>query len=65
MNIQDINWSIILPILIVQATLLIIALVDCIRAEETKGPKALWIPVILIVSILGPVLYFVIGRRND
>ncbi|WDL98397.1 PLDc N-terminal domain-containing protein [Alicyclobacillus sp. ALC3] len=56
--------SVILPIAFVELLLLIVALVDCIRAEATNGPKWLWIIVIIVIEIIGPVLYFVFGRKN-
>ncbi|MDI7742638.1 PLD nuclease N-terminal domain-containing protein [Lysinibacillus fusiformis] len=62
---NGIPWGLIAPILGIQLLLMVIALVSCIREEKTNGPKWLWILVILFINILGPVLYFVIGRRND
>lgn len=61
----EINWGIFMPLLVIQAILIIIALVDWIRTEETNGPRWLWLLVILFISMLGPVLYFVIGRRQQ
>lgn len=61
----EMNWGIIMPLLIIQMILTIIALIDWIRTEETNGPKWLWLLVILFISMLGPVLYFVIGRRQQ
>jgi hypothetical protein len=60
----DINWAIVTPIIILQAILTIAALVSCIKQEETNGPKFLWIIIILFINILGPILYFVVGRKN-
>lgn len=60
----DINWAIVTPIIILQAILTIAALVSCIKQEDTNGPKWLWIIIILFINILGPILYFVIGRKN-
>jgi hypothetical protein len=62
---EGINWGLIAPILIIQFILLIVALVDLTRIEKTNGPKMLWIFIILFVNIIGPILYFVFGRRND
>lgn len=61
----DINWGLILPILILQVVLMLFALVSCIKQEETNGPKWVWILSILFISLFGPILYFVIGRKND
>lgn len=61
----DINWALLAPLLIIQFILIIVALVDLIKASETNGPKWLWAVIIVFVNILGPVLYFIIGRRKD
>lgn len=62
---EGINWALIAPILIIQSILLIVALVDLTRIEKTNGPKLLWIFIILFINIIGPILYFVFGRRNE
>jgi hypothetical protein len=56
---------ILIPILIIQLILLIVSIVDLIRIEKTNGPKWLWALIILFINIIGPILYFVIGRRNE
>lgn len=62
---NGIPWGAFAPIIVLQLILMIIALVSCIKEEKTNGPKWLWVLVILIIGIIGPVLYFVVGRRND
>ncbi len=62
---NGIPWGAIAPILVLDLILRITALVSCIREEKTNGPKWLWILIILIINLIGPVLYFVVGRRND
>lgn len=61
---ETINWAILLPILIIQFVLILVAIVDLIRIDKTNGPKWSWLLLILFTNIIGPVLYFVIGRRN-
>lgn len=61
---ESINWAIFAPIIVIQLILLIIAIIDLVRTENTNGPKWLWALIILFINILGPILYFVIGRRN-
>lgn len=56
--------EVILPLIIIQILLMVIALISCIRSK-TNGPKWLWIVIVMIFSIVGPVLYFVIGRKNE
>lgn len=59
-----INWRVIAPLIVIQLILMIIALIACIRAEETNGPKWLWVLIIIFVNVFGPILFFVIGRRT-
>lgn len=51
-----------IPILLIQLALMIAALVDLIRREKTKGPKWLWVLIILFFNMIGPIIYFVVGR---
>lgn len=51
-----------IPILILQVGLLVAALVDLVRRERTRGPKWLWALIILFVSFIGPIAYFMLGR---
>lgn len=56
---------IIAPLIVIQLVLMIIALVLCIKAERTRGPKVMWILIIIFGNILGPVAYFIFGRSHD
>lgn len=60
-----INWGILLPFLIIQTVLIIVAFIDWIKLEKTNGPKWVWLLIILFVSTFGPILYFIFGRRRD
>lgn len=56
---------ILLPILAIQLGLMITALVHLLRHKAVKrGSVALWAVVIVLVNIIGPVLYFLIGRED-
>lgn len=64
-DLQAIPWPLVLPLLIIQFVLSVIALIDLIKYKETKGPIWIWAVIILFVSILGPILYFTIGRKQN
>jgi hypothetical protein len=51
-----------IPILILQLGLMIGALIDVIKREKTKGPKWMWILIIVLVNLFGPIAYFIAGR---
>lgn len=62
---MDINWTLLIPIIILQLTVQIIALVDLFRQKEMdKTKKIIWFFVIILFNIVGPVVYFVIERRE-
>lgn len=61
---MELNWALIAPLFFVQFILMIVALIDLIKIKKTNGPKWLWVIVVLFVSTLGPILYFIIGRKE-
>ena len=52
------------PLFIIQLILLVVALIDLRRVKATRGPKWMWIFIILFVNIVGPIVYFVVGRKT-
>ncbi|AAP27122.1 MULTISPECIES: PLDc N-terminal domain-containing protein [Bacillus] len=55
---------IILPVIAVGALLVLIAFIDLYRHRKTRKNVLVWTFIILFVNILGPILYFVIGRKD-
>ncbi|MBK5109362.1 MAG: PLDc_N domain-containing protein [Anaerolineales bacterium] len=54
-----------LPLLIVEIGLLIIALVDLIRRENVKHlPKWAWAVIIIVLNFIGPIAYLIVGREE-
>lgn len=62
---QSIPWKLILPLIVIQLLLMGIALIDIKRSHEVNGPKLVWVLIVLFISMLGPVLYFILGRRQS
>ena len=54
----------IIPIVLLQLILMVVALVDLSKREKTRGPKWLWVIIIIVGELLGPIVYFVIGREE-
>jgi len=52
------------PLVAIQLALLIFALLDLRKRTRTRGPKWMWVLVILFVNIIGPIIYFAIGREE-
>lgn len=62
---EGLELSLIVPLFVISGLLHLFALISCIKAEETNGPKWLWVLIILFVSLFGPILYFVLGRKQQ
>lgn len=61
----DVNLILLLaPLIIIQFILIIVALVDLFKTKETLGPKWLWLLIIVLITTIGPILYFIIGRKR-
>ena len=55
-----------IPLLIIEIALLIIALVDLIRREQVKYfPKWVWAVIILVINFIGPIAYLIVGREES
>lgn len=62
---NDIPWGLVAPILGLQAILIIVALIDLIRIPATNGPKWVWALIIVLGNLIGPILYFILGRKSE
>ncbi len=62
---QGVSWGLIAPLFVIQLMLLIIALIDLSKITKTNGPKWIWALVIIFMNILGPIIYFIVGRRQS
>lgn len=57
------NIALIAPLLIIQFLLIVIAIIDLVKIDKTNGPKLLWFVIIICISMIGPVAYFIFGRK--
>jgi hypothetical protein len=55
------------PVVLVQLGLLVLALRDLLRPERlVRGDsKLMWGLIIVVVNIIGPILYFAVGREEE
>jgi len=54
-----------IPLLLIQFVLMIFALLDIARRERLRGPKWVWVVVVIFINIIGPLIYFVLGREEE
>jgi magnesium-transporting ATPase (P-type) len=62
---QTINWGLIAPLILIQLILVLAAVIDLIKIKHTNGPKWVWLLVVLVINLIGPILYFIFGRRQN
>ena len=53
------------PVILLELVLVFFALRDLTRRDRVNGPKWLWALIIVLIQLFGPMLYFVIGRRDE
>lgn len=55
-----------IPVIIIELTLAIVALIHVLRHPKYRfGNKVLWILVVLCIQIVGPIVYFAFGRGEE
>ncbi len=61
----DILSPVILPIIAIILLLIIFALVDLYRNKSRRKNVLVWTIIIILVIPLGPILYFILGRKDS
>lgn len=55
-----------IPVAIIELTLAITALIHVLRHKNYRfGNRIFWAIIVLVVQIIGPILYFTIGKGDD
>ena len=52
---------VLVPVFILQAVLFIVALVSILKKKVPTADKVIWLLVVLLVNIIGPIVYFAVG----
>jgi hypothetical protein len=54
-----------IPLFLIEIGLMIVALMDVVRRERVRGGnKVVWILVIVLISMIGPIVYLLFGREE-
>jgi hypothetical protein len=55
-----------IPMFLIQLAIMVVALVDLAKRKRVKGDnKVLWVLVIILVNLIGPIIYLVWGRNTE
>lgn len=57
-------WQILLVFGVLGLILPIVALIDIIKSQFNGNDKLIWVLVVLFLSFIGAILYFIIGRKQ-
>ena len=59
-------WALLAPLILLELLLVVFALVDVVRRDprQVRGNKTVWILVIILVGTIGPICYFIVGRKE-
>ena len=53
------------PLMVLQIGLMVWALVDLSKRKHIQGNnKVIWVLVIVLINLFGPLAYFLVGRRD-
>ncbi|MBN2084147.1 MAG: PLDc_N domain-containing protein [Anaerolineales bacterium] len=55
----------IIPLVLIQLVLMVTALLDLRKREKTRGPKWMWAIIIILGELVGPIVYFTVGRLEE
>lgn len=56
----------IIPILLIELILMLTALIHVLRHKNYRiGNRFLWVVLVVFLQILGPILYFTVGRGEE
>ena len=56
----------VIPIVLVELILMIVALIYLLKHKKFRfGNQILWIIMVVFLQIIGPILYFTIGRGEE
>jgi hypothetical protein len=57
---------VLIPIALLEVGLMIFALINIITRKQVRGGiKAVWILVVVLIQIIGPIVYFAFGRKEE
>lgn len=66
MNLNTEYLPFLLPLVVIELTLMITALIHVLRHRKYRfGTRPIWVAVVLFIQIIGPVIYFVFGRSDE
>ncbi|EAE8347180.1 negative regulator of sigma-Y activity [Listeria monocytogenes] len=57
--------ALIIPVILLYLALLLTAIIDLIKNWNTRKNPIIWLVVIIVINIFGPIAYFIFGRKEE
>lgn len=61
---MEIDWALLLPLIFLQIFLQILALFSLFKQDLPREKRIFWVIIILLLNLLGPIIYFLLGRKD-
>jgi hypothetical protein len=65
MTVDNSTIAALIPLIIIQIGLQIYTLYDIYKRGGAKGNTVVWVVIVALGQLLGPILYFVFGRKEE
>ncbi|EPS7093963.1 PLDc N-terminal domain-containing protein [Listeria monocytogenes] len=57
--------ALIIPVILLYLALLLTAIIDLTKNWNERKNPVIWLVVIIVINIFGPVAYFIFGRKEE
>lgn len=57
--------ALIIPVILLYFALLLTAIIDLTKNWNTRKNPIIWLIVIIVINIFGPIAYFIFGRKEE
>ncbi|EAG0831711.1 PLDc N-terminal domain-containing protein [Listeria monocytogenes] len=57
--------ALIIPVILLYLALLLIAIIDLTKNWNERKNPVIWLVVIIVINIFGPIAYFIFGRKEE
>ncbi len=64
-NLDKTQIALIIPVFLLYLALLLTAIIDLTKNWNTRKNPIIWLVVIIVINVFGPIAYFIFGRKED
>ncbi|EFS6815128.1 negative regulator of sigma-Y activity [Listeria monocytogenes] len=57
--------ALIIPLILLYLALLLTAIIDLTKNWNERKNPVIWLVVIIVINIFGPIAYFIFGRKEE